>query len=447
MTLKHRVEAWGELSGRYARIFGFWWHRRQELTPPALHAVEAEFLPAALALQHRPVSPTARWVAKLLILLLILLLLWSIFGHVDITADAQGKIIPNGHTKTISAAQVATVKAIMVSDGQHVLAGQPLIILNARAIKDERMKDLSDWQMAALQAAISRAMIVSVQSGRQPVMPKVPGVDEILWTEAASQLQGQWTDFVAKRDRLNADISRFETALPMAKHIADDYAALAVTNDVARTDALAKEQAEVDLQGRLDGARTQLASLVAETRKNAEDGLARAIKDAADAKADAARALAQINQFTLRSPIDGTVQELQVHTVGAAVPVAQPLLQIVPHNSSVEMEARLADKDIGFVHVGQRADVKIDAFNYTRYGTIPAKVSMVSPDAVENKKKGLQYAVRVTLLRPTLDVGGTQRSLDPGMSGTVEIHTGRRRVIEYFLSPLMRHVTGSLHER
>lgn len=447
MNFKHRLEAWVELIGRYIRVSQFWWHKKNEITPPVLYAHEAEFLPSALALQHKPVSPTARWVARLLILLLTLLLLWSIFGYIDITVDAQGKIIPDGQTKVITAVQVATVRTILVVDGQQVKAGQVLIELDSRALENEHAKDLGDWQMATLQGARSSALISSLRSRQQPKMPKVTGVSHGLWEEAATHLQGQWGDFVAKRDRLNADIGRWSAALPLARNIAEDYAALAETNDVARTDALAKKQAEVDLQGQLDAARMQLAALIAETRKNAEDDLAQATKEAADAKADAAKIQTEINQLVLRSPVTGTVQQLQVHTIGAAVPAAQALMQIVPQNTSVTVEAMLADKDVGFIHVGQSAEVKIDAFDYTKYGTVPARVSVVSRDAVEDQKKGLQYAVRVTLLNPILNVDGMKRSLDPGMSGTVEIRTGRRQVIEYFLSPLIRHTTESLHER
>ncbi len=447
MNLRHRLQAWLELLGRYANVFRFWWGKRHEMMAPALHVHEAEFLPAALALQHKPVSPTARLVARLLVLLLAILLLWSIFGHIDITVDAQGKIIPDGQTKVITAVQVATVRAILVKDGQQVQAGQPLVILDSRAFENERKKSLADWRMAALQIARSEALIASIRSGRLPQMPPVAGVSHDLWEESATHLQGQWADFVAKRDRLNADIARFDSALPIASHIAEDYALLAETKDVAQTDALTKKQAEVDLQGQLDAARTQLASLVAETRKNAEDDLAQATKEAADAEADAAKVQVEINQLVLRSPVAGTVQQMQVHTVGAAVPAAQALMQIVPQNSSVTMEAMLADKDVGFVHVGQNAEVKIDAFDYTKYGSVPARVSVLARDAVEDQKKGLQYTVRVTLLRPIMDVDGINRSLDPGMSGTVEIRTGRRRLIEYFLSPLIRHTAESLHER
>jgi hemolysin D len=141
------------------------------------------------------------------------------------------------------------------------------------------------------------------------------------------------------------------------------------------------------------------------------------------------------------------VQQLTVHTVGGVVPAAQPLMQIVPKQGVVEVEAFMENKDVGFVQEGQEAQVKIDTFEYTKYGTVPAHVTHVSRDAIEDEKKGLIYSVKVALDRSTLDVDGKQVVLTPGMSATVDIKTGTRRVIEYVLSPLIQHGRESLHER
>jgi len=129
------------------------------------------------------------------------------------------------------------------------------------------------------------------------------------------------------------------------------------------------------------------------------------------------------------------------------VPAAQPLMQIVPKQAMVEMEAFMENKDVGFVQAGQDAQVKIDAFEYTKYGTVPAKVSHVSQDAIQDEKRGLIYSVKVVLTQPSIDVDGRAVALTPGMSGSVEIKTGTRRVIEYVLAPLLQHGRESLHER
>jgi hemolysin D len=208
-----------------------------------------------------------------------------------------------------------------------------------------------------------------------------------------------------------------------------------------------KEQARIDLQGQLDDARNQRAALISQTRKEAHDALDEGAKADAASRQDARRAGEHSKLMTLVTPVDGTVQQLTVHTVGAAVPAAQPLMMVVPTETHVEVEAFLENKDVGFVTEGQVAEVKIDAYEYTKYGTIPAHVTHVSRDAIQDDKKGLIYAVKITLERPFLLVEGRMVPVTAGMSSTVEIKTGSRRVIEYVLSPLVQHVHESLHER
>ncbi len=165
------------------------------------------------------------------------------------------------------------------------------------------------------------------------------------------------------------------------------------------------------------------------------------------ARQDALRAGSHSRLLILVAPVDGTVQQLTVHTIGGVVPAAQPLMQIVPKDNHLEVEAFLENKDVGFVDEGQAAAVKIDAYEYTKYGTIPGRVVHVSRDAIKDEKKGLIYSVRVALDTMSIPVNGHDMELSPGMSVAVEIKTGSRRVIEYVLSPLLQHKRESLNER
>lgn len=149
----------------------------------------------------------------------------------------------------------------------------------------------------------------------------------------------------------------------------------------------------------------------------------------------------------LTSPVDGTVQQLVVHTVGGVVTPAQPVMVIVPRDNPLEVEAFLENKDIGFVKPNQDAEVKIETFQYAKYGTLHAKVMSVSHDAINDEKRGLIYSTRVKMDKANINVDGTSVSSSPGMAVSVEIKTGKRRVIEYFLSPLMQHTSESLRER
>ena len=447
MSLRHKLEAWRELFKRYQEVWQHFWQRREELSLPDFKADEAEFLPAALSIQAQPVSPMGRWVARILMLLILILLVWSILSHMDIVVNAQGKIIPGGYTKTISSVEVASVRALHVQEGQAVKAGDVLIELDTRSSDSDRDKSEGDRELAWLQAQRARALLQAIDSGHAPQLRSSAGIDATKWQDAIEHLQDQWRDYQAKLNRLDGEIMRYGQALPLAAQRARDYAELAKTHDVSEHAALEKEQARIDLEGQLNDAKNQRAALTTDTRKSAQDALNEANRIVSSATQDVQKASVHSELLKLTAPVDGTVQQLTVHTLGAAVPAAQPLMQIVPKQASVEMEAFMENKDVGFVQEGQEAQVKIDAFEYTKYGTILATVSHVSRDAIQDEKKGLIYSVKVTLTQPTLWVEGKAINLSAGMSGSVEIKTGTRRVIEYVLAPLLQHGRESLHER
>lgn len=133
--------------------------------------------------------------------------------------------------------------------------------------------------------------------------------------------------------------------------------------------------------------------------------------------------------------------------MGGVVAEAQPILTIVPVEDVLEVEAFLENKDIGFVDPGQDAEIKVETFPYTKYGTLHATVTHVSHDAINDEKRGLIYSARVKMERATMRVEEKTVNLTPGMAVTVEIKTGRRRVIDYFLSPLIQYKDESLRER
>ena len=147
------------------------------------------------------------------------------------------------------------------------------------------------------------------------------------------------------------------------------------------------------------------------------------------------------------APVNGIVQQLAIHTRGAVVQAGQALLVIVPEKRVLEMEAFIQNKDIGFVHTGQAVEIKIDAFPYTKYGLIDGEISHISADAIEDEKLGLVYQARIKLHETTLIVEGKEKPLASGMSAVAEVKTGERRIIEFFMSPLIQHGKESLKER
>ncbi|MEZ5588524.1 MAG: HlyD family type I secretion periplasmic adaptor subunit [Sedimenticolaceae bacterium] len=159
------------------------------------------------------------------------------------------------------------------------------------------------------------------------------------------------------------------------------------------------------------------------------------------------KAETRITAQTITAPVKGVVQQLAVHSVGAIVTPAQQLMVIVPARGTMEVEAVLENKDIGFVEVGQQAEVKIDTFPFTKYGTIAGEVVGLSSDAVADDRMGLVYKMRVAMKRSSVEVNGKHVDLQPGMAVAVEAKTGTRRIMEFFLSPLLRYAKESARER
>ena len=465
--LSHRLKAWQELWQRYKEHFLHYWERRDEITLPELRPHESEFLPAALALQTAPVSPASRWIARILIAILLFILLWSIFGKMDIIVNASGKIIPSERIKTIASVETARVEQLYVTEGQVVQAGDLLVALDARMSNRERDKAIGDRDTARLQISRSRALMTSMAANQLQPMTDIDEIAPERIADAKSHLESQWRDFIAKRSRLEGEIMRYRKQAPLAAQRAKDYQELAKDRDVSVHAWFEKEQEKLEVEGKLADATNQRNALISETRKAAQDQLNEGLKFAASSDQDAQRAIAHSDQLRLTAPVSGTVQQLTVHTVGGVVAAAQPLMVLVPKQNQVEIEAFIENKDIGFIRERQFAEVKIEAFDYTKYGTIKGTVSHVSQDAIDpngtsaidslqNKDKakkdqpqpkGAVYSVKVLLDQSRINIDGKDVLLTPGMSASIEIKTGARRIIEYFLSPLIQHTRESLNER
>jgi len=475
MSASLHLAATRDLLRRYGDVFANAWRSRSRLDTPQRLAHEAQFLPAALELQDTPVSPAPRVAMWLLMTFALIALLWSVFGRIDVVASARGRIVPSDRTKTIQPVETAVVKAIHVADGQRVKAGAVLLELDATAATADTARNTNDLASARLQAVRAQALLVAIADGRATQLPTQNRVARERLAQEQRVLDGQYAEYQARLARIDADIARREAELastreivkkleqtaPIARRRAEDFKSLMDRNFISRHGYLEKEQSRIELEAdlatqqsrlrelaaALHEGRQQRAALTAETRRLALDSLNEAEQKAAAFGQELVKNESRGRLMTLTAPVTGTVQQLAVHTVGGVVTPAQALMMIVPEDEAVEVEALLENKDIGFVHAGQEAEVKVETFPFTKYGTISAQVTHVSSDAVADEKKGLVYAARVKLERATMHVEERVVNFAPGMAVTVEIKTGSRRVIEYFLAPLMQYGKESLRER
>lgn len=463
------------LGKHYAAHWRHAWARRAAMDREQLGRDEAEFLASALALQRAPVSPAPRAALWLLMAFSLLALLWACIGKLDIVASAQGKMVVTGNTKSIQALGTASIREIHVREGDAVRAGQLLLVLDSTEPAADVHRIGSDLESARIQALRARAVLDAMEHGQAPVIRDAGELPAARMAELSAQAQALHQEFRARLARIQADIDKrqaelqstrtlvqkLESTLPYAQARAQDYKQLSERNYMSRHAWMDKEQQRLEQEGELATQRsreTEIAAslretreqhnaLVTETRRQLLDSWQEGRQKSAALEQDLVKAQSRLQLTQLRAPMDGTVQQLAVHTIGGVVTPAQVLMLLVPRQHVVEVEALLENKDVGFVHPGQTAEVKLESFPFTRYGTIQGTVSHVSRDALNDEKRGLLYLARIRLEKNAITVDGKSEAVVPGMAATAEIKTGQRTVIDYFLSPVMQYKDESLRER
>lgn len=460
------------------------------LRPPAdgSHRRDVEFLPAALEIIETPASPTLRWTALSIAALFILAIVWACFGRLDIVAVAPGKIIPSGRVKVVQPFETGVVRAILVKDGQTVKEGEPLLQLDPTINTADGERAARELMQAKLDIARLRALTEPEVGFEEP-----EGVSASLVKIARLFTRAQADEQAAKLAMLDRQIeqrkaeaasvaftiARLRAELPLISERADIRTYLSEKQLTSKLVTLEAQQQRVSTTNEIN---VQTEKLV-----EANAGAAALERDRARSAAEFARAMltslteietkaAGLQQEviksaqktalqTLRASVDGRVQQLQAHTVGGVVTPAQQLMVIVPDDAGLEVEARIENRDVGFVQTGQPVEIKIEAFNFTRYGLLHGKVTDITRDAVEQSQPQQNappqsasdarqtsqpqsvYIARVSLDRTSIEIETGRTEIAPGMSVTAEIKTGRRRVIEYLLSPLARYVHETARER
>ena len=461
-----------ELLARYHAIFGAVWAARHELAGPKRMADEAAFLPAALSLQETPAHPAPRRAALAICTLFVIALVWATLGQIDIVAVAPGRIVVSERTKTLQPLEAGVVKRVLVKDGDTVKAGQVLVELDATNARADGVSVQEQLSAALSEERRTGALALAITSNKAPALPKPAQATD---AKDGAQLQAEWSDITAKLAKLGAEqshrqaeivtvrelIKKLEATLPIARQREADFKNLTDQGFMSshagqdRTRERIEQESDLATQhARLSEAQAALvettqarAAYLAETQHALSERHAQAASKREQLTQERSKTEQRSRLAQLTAPVAGTVQQVAVHTEGGVVTPAQVLRVIVPKNAQVTAEVVVDNKDIGFVGAGQVAEIKLETFPFTRYGTVPATVKSVVADAVNDEKKGAIFPATLTLAHASIDVDGKRINLSPGMNVTAEIKTGRRRVIEYLLSPVQKTVSESLSER
>ena len=432
---------------------------------------EAEFLPGGMEVIATPPSYAGRVILWTIMVLISCIFLWIILGTVDEVAVTNGKIIPNGYVRTLQADDKGIIKNIYVNEGQKVHKGDVLMELDPTV----SAADLAKIQKSAAYAQLEFDRLTA-EKEEHPFTPKTSaGVDEkdlamekFLYEERIAQYQ---TKFRAAQQQVMQAQSALRSANIEFGKQKDLYAIEA--NKENRLEILLEENAisEINLldqRGKrisaenglheqsetvdeqsalLEKSKADLNAVSAERQMDIATNLLQAQQNLFNANEELKKASEKNELIKIIAPDDGYVSNLQVHTLGGIVTEAQQLMEIVPEGVSLEIESWAENKDIGFLKEGQIAEVKVETFNYQKFGTIPAKLISISPNAIEDTDKGRIYRLLLEPDRETIDVEGKKVQLSSGMSVTAEIKTRKKHIYEFFLEPFKKYQNEFLRER
>ncbi|MBR6712674.1 MAG: HlyD family type I secretion periplasmic adaptor subunit [Selenomonadaceae bacterium] len=435
---------------------------------------ETEFLPAILEVTETPPSPTGRLVMWSILLLVVVALAWSILGHINEVAVAAGKVIPTGQIKTIQVKNKGIIKEINVEEGQLVQEGDVLVILDPTTTT-------ADYDSLKKRAAYYKLDIqrLTAELTQQPFTPEEdPDLEAHDLAAEMALYQSRTSDYhtqrqsrvdvinqkMAKLQATQATYEKFAQVLSIEQEKEARLTDLSEQNAISQFQLLEQQsktieyaknaQAQLDelnsIKAEIAEAQQNLANVDASYHKDIMTALVEAKKEYYTVTESIKKADEDSRMATIYAPTSGRVYNLNVHTLGGIVTDAQPLMQIVPEDVKLEFEVYADNKDIGFIKVGQEAEVKVETFNFQKFGMYKAEVMEISADAVNDPSDQLRNMKYKLLLDPTsndINVYGQPAKLEVGMNVSAEIKIKEKRIIDFFLDPFRRYTSEALRER
>ena len=436
---------------------------------------ETEFLPAILEVTETPPSPTGRLVMWSILVLIVVGLVWAFLGHINEVAVANGKVIPSGQAKTVQVKNKGIIKEILVEEGQQVQEGDTLVVL------DPTTAD-ADYDSLKKRAAYYKLDIqrLTAELSNQPFTPEED--EDLEAHDLAAEIalyQSRTSDHQTQRQSRQEVIDQRKAKLQATQTTYEKYAdALKIAQEKERRLVELKEQNAISefqlleqqketieyaknaqaereslssIQAEIAEAEQNLANVDAAYRKDIMTALVEAKKEYYSVTESIKKADEDARMATIVAPSSGRVYNLSVHTVGGIVTDAQPLMQIVPEDVTLEFEVYADNKDIGFIKQGMEAEVKVETFNFQKFGMIKADVEEISADAANEPNDVEKYKKFKLILKPTekntVDVFGEEVPLAVGMNVSAEIKIKEKRIVDFFLDPFRRYTSEALRER
>jgi hemolysin D len=435
---------------------------------------DTDYLPAVLEIIERPASPTARITAAVLLAGVALLLGWLILGRVDIVVSASGQLVPADAVQIIQAPEPGLVRELRVREGDFVRKGQELVRLDPTVSGVELAQSEKAVATVALEVAQARAVVAALEGGPfEFIVPPEAAHDtaaiyERLARAQLAQIESATREAAAGAAAAKAEIgtasaeaAKLTQTLPMLDEqiaanerlLAKGFVSKLRVLEMRRQrtaqvhDRAAALQTLQRARSNAGGAAAGLGSTRARARTEILSQLVKSEAELRLRRDELIKTRRRSALQTLRAPVDGVVGQLGIHTIGGVVDPSKPLMTLVPSSGPLIAEVKLSSRDAGFVSIGKEVQLKLEAFPFSRYGTVPGKIIGISPDTVRDDKLGLVYVVRVALERSAIDRGDVKVPLTSGMTATADIVTGERNLLSFLTSPIQEMTKSAGRER
>lgn len=414
----------------------------------------------------------ARLLIRTAALAVLVLILWAAFAKIDEVTKGDGRVIPSSKMQVIQSLDGGMVKSILVKEGQPVKKGDLLITIDSTrfesTLNEGRAQFLSLTAKAARLDALANSKTFEMPAEVEKEAPDIANQERMLYQSKMAELDASLgvarQQLNQRNQELNEVRARREQAsqgYQLTKKELDATRPLLKSGAVSDVEVLRLERDVSRYKGEMDGASAQIpriqASIAEGSRKvqevelmfrnQARTELAETLGKLASLTQGNLGLADRVKQSEIRSPMDGTVQQLFANTVGGVIQPGKDIIEIVPAGESLLLEAKVMPKDIAFLRVGQPALVKFSAYDFSIYGGLEAEVVNISADTVKDEKGNAFYLVRVKTKQSFLEKDGKRLPIIPGMMAEVDILTGKKTILSYLIKPVLRAKSSALTER
>lgn len=428
-----------------------------------------EFKPLLSEIEESPVSPLGRFTFWVITSLIFIIILWLIIGKIDVVVTSRGVVIPDGEAKIIQTMESGVIDKILIKESDFVKKDQLLISINSETTQAQLEtinKNLEQNKVRAQRLKASGTGLEFDSSQKTLGAGEVNEVQKKLYEEnlaslhnainakqqEISQINNQIVSYRAQKADYEFQLKSSQDRLERLKSVIDIIAYNEYQEQQNRVNSLSQSVTRADAEiKRLQAQKNEINNLIAQLQADFKSRNLDMLASTQE-KINELNANKELIEFSNKNkqiiaPCDGYIDKLMVHTIGGIVQPAQQLVALTPIEKPLIIKAQVLNKDIGFIKPGMPVSIKVDTFDFQKYGILHGTVKSISKNSIEDEKLGRIYEVYITPKEDTLVVEGKEQKISPGMTLNAEIEVNKRRIIEFFIYPLIKYLDEGISVR